>query len=119
MDHYRAEPPGGEAEYQAIEAALMETARGRRFLAEYARRNRTADTDLLLGAICRLERAVLAGPDAAEPRTSASPGRAPAEARDDDLFADDEPQCPAPDARSGLAPSLELLDLRAQLRRLT
>src|SRR5215207_6112544 len=48
----------GEAEYDAIEAAVMETARGRWFLGEYARRNRTADTQGLLEAIGRLEQAV-------------------------------------------------------------
>src|SRR4051794_2144357 len=46
------------AEYDAIEAAVMETARGRWFLGEFARRNRTADTNLLLVAIERLEQAV-------------------------------------------------------------
>src|SRR3954452_20807766 len=50
----------GEAEYEAIEAAVMETARGRWFLAEFPRRNRTADTQVLLDAIGRLEQAVVA-----------------------------------------------------------
>jgi DNA repair ATPase RecN len=44
-----------EADYEAIEGAVMETARGRWFLAEYARRNRSADTDMLLSAIGRIE----------------------------------------------------------------
>ena len=47
-----------DTEYEAIEAAMTESARGRRFLAEYARRNRSADTDVLLQAIGRLESAV-------------------------------------------------------------
>ena len=47
-----------EAEYETIEAAVMETARGRWFLAEFAQRNRTADTTMLLDAIGRLEQAV-------------------------------------------------------------
>lgn len=42
-------------EYYAIESAVLETARGRWFLEEYARRNRVADTKMLLGAISRLE----------------------------------------------------------------
>src|SRR3712207_4045327 len=46
------------AEYESIEAAVMETARGRWFLAEFAQRNRTADTTMLLDAIGRLEQAV-------------------------------------------------------------
>lgn len=40
-----------EEDYQAIQEAVMETARGRWFLAEYARRNRVADTDKVLNAI--------------------------------------------------------------------
>ena len=47
-----------KAEYETIEAAVMETARGRWFLAEFAQRNRTADTKILLEAISRLEQAV-------------------------------------------------------------
>lgn len=47
--------PLDPADYSAIEAAVLETARGRWFLAEYARRNRNADTEALLGAIGRLE----------------------------------------------------------------
>ncbi|MCT4657267.1 MAG: protein phosphatase CheZ [Cohaesibacter sp.] len=51
--------PLRQEDYQAIEAAVMETARGRWFLSEYARRNRTADTDTLLGAIDKLEKTVV------------------------------------------------------------
>jgi len=46
------------AEYEAIEAAISVTERGRWFLAEHARRNRGAETEMLLGAIARLERTV-------------------------------------------------------------
>jgi len=45
-----------EQGYAAILAAVMETTHGRWFLAEYARRNRAADTDLLLGAVAWIER---------------------------------------------------------------
>ena len=45
--------------YAALEALLRASPRGRWFLAEYARRNRAAETDLLLEAIARIERAVL------------------------------------------------------------
>jgi chemotaxis protein CheZ len=57
----RKAPPSARpaAGYTAIEAALSEHARGRWFLAEYARRNRTADTQMLLEAITKLELAVL------------------------------------------------------------
>lgn len=51
-----------DEDYEAIEAAVMETARGRWFLAEFARRNRSADTAVLLAAIERLEK--LIGTDA-------------------------------------------------------
>jgi chemotaxis protein CheZ len=47
-----------EADYGAIEQAVMETARGRWFLAEYARRNRHSDTVAVLDAIGKLESAV-------------------------------------------------------------
>jgi len=47
--------PLSEADYDMIESAVLETTRGRWFLAEYARRNRHADTTMLLGAIERLE----------------------------------------------------------------
>src|SRR3954454_21705289 len=53
------------SEYDLIESAMSESTRGRWFLGEYARRNRSADTDMLLGAIHRLENAVTSerGPD--------------------------------------------------------
>jgi chemotaxis regulatin CheY-phosphate phosphatase CheZ len=44
-----------EEDYEAIEAAVMETARGRWFLQEYTRRNRNSDTKMVLGAIKRVE----------------------------------------------------------------
>jgi hypothetical protein len=47
-----------ESDYDAICATVMESARGRWFLQEYARRNRNADTRLVLAAIERLEHLV-------------------------------------------------------------
>lgn len=44
-----------EDEYQALCAALSASARGRAFLAEYARRQRAADTEMLMAAMERLE----------------------------------------------------------------
>jgi hypothetical protein len=44
-----------EADYDAIREAFMETSRGRWFLAEYARRNRNADTRMVLDAVARIE----------------------------------------------------------------
>lgn len=43
------------ADFEAIEAAVLNTARGRWFLSEHARRNRAADTHTLLEAIRKLE----------------------------------------------------------------
>jgi chemotaxis protein CheZ len=53
--------PGAKvtAEFSAIEGLLLGTPGGRWFLAEYARRNRTADTAMLLEAITKLELAAL------------------------------------------------------------
>lgn len=44
-----------QADYEAIESTLMATARGRLFLAEYARRARGSGNARLLAAIERLE----------------------------------------------------------------
>lgn len=60
MSEGRRLTPVREEEYELIEQAVMETSRGRWFLAEYARRNRAADTRILLDAIKRLERIVSA-----------------------------------------------------------
>ena len=47
--------PPTEADYEAIATAVMETVRGRWFLGEFAKRNRNADTQLILAAIERVE----------------------------------------------------------------
>ncbi|HET8544686.1 MAG TPA: hypothetical protein VFL68_09285 [Pseudolabrys sp.] len=53
-----------EADYHAFCTALSESARGRAFLAEYARRNRNTDTRPLLTAIERLQISLAADPAA-------------------------------------------------------
>ena len=60
----RAAMPG-EADYDAISAAFMETSRGRWFLSEYAKRNRNADTSMVLDAVARIEANLAAQKDAA------------------------------------------------------
>jgi hypothetical protein len=50
----RASLPTDE-DYAAIHEAFMETARGRWFLTEYAKRNRNADTRMVLDAVERIE----------------------------------------------------------------
>jgi hypothetical protein len=47
-------------DYQAISDAFMETTRGRWFLTEYARRNRNADTAMVLAAVERIETTIAA-----------------------------------------------------------
>ena len=49
-----------EADYEAIRDAFMETSRGRWFLGEYAKRNRNADTSMVLDAVARIEGALAA-----------------------------------------------------------
>lgn len=56
MSDARSLSPLSAADYDAIAAAVVETSRGRWFLNEYARRNRQADTEMVLSAIARLER---------------------------------------------------------------
>src|SRR6478736_5018009 len=49
-----------EADYDAIRDAFMETSRGRWFLGEYAKRNRNADTSMVLDAVARIEETLAA-----------------------------------------------------------
>jgi len=53
-----APPPPTQADYEAIAAAVMGTVRGRWFLAEFAKRNRNADSALILERIDRIEKLV-------------------------------------------------------------
>ncbi len=73
----RAAQPSDE-DYGAIHEAFMETARGRWFLTEYAKRNRNADTCAVLDAVARIEdtlarqkpAAEAVEPEAIEPETA-------------------------------------------------
>jgi len=49
-----------EEDYDAISQAFMETSRGRWFLGEFAKRNRNADTRMVLDAVARIEETVAA-----------------------------------------------------------
>ncbi len=75
-------PPGvTAADYAAIEDAVMETARGRWFLLEYARRQRAAETQRLADAVDRLEDAIASmapGLAAARPPSGPEPEPEPA-----------------------------------------
>ena len=59
MSTSKAPSPIREADYEAIENALLQNARGRWFLAEYTRQNHSADTRMLLDAIAKLEASVM------------------------------------------------------------
>lgn len=64
-----ADPAATDAEYDAICHTLMETGRGRWFLAEHARRCRAVETDSLAAALGRVEAAL----EAARDRQEAAP----------------------------------------------
>src|SRR6476646_2553556 len=55
-----------EQDYEAISEAFMETSRGRWFLGEYAKRNRNADTRMVLDAVARIEESLGAQRQAAQ-----------------------------------------------------
>ena len=74
-----------EEDYNAISEAFMETSRGRWFLGEYAKRNRNADTRMVLDAVARIEETIAAQkkpvPDNRLPEALAAIKAALAEAR--------------------------------------
>src|SRR3984885_12354623 len=62
----------GEEDYAAISEAFMETSRGRWFLGEYAKRNRNADTSMVLDAGGRIEQSLAIQPKAANAQHKAA-----------------------------------------------
>jgi hypothetical protein len=68
----RAAQPS-EADYDAIQEAFMETSRGRWFLGEYAKRNRNADTKMVLDAVARIEETLAATKQPPEPEPTRDP----------------------------------------------
>ena len=74
-----------EQDYEAISQAFMETSRGRWFLGEYARRNRNADTCMVLDAVARIEQTLAAqkqpAPESGLPEALAAIRRAVDQAR--------------------------------------
>src|SRR5713226_6621813 len=73
-----------EEDYEAIREAFMETSRGRWFLGEYARRNRNADTRMVLDAVARIEESLAAQRQPA-PESGLEEARAAASAALDSL----------------------------------
>ncbi len=74
-----------EEDYEAIREAFMETSRGRWFLGEYAKRNRNADTRMVLDAVARIEESLAAqrqpAPESGLAEALTAIGRALEEAR--------------------------------------
>lgn len=71
-------PPGiSAADYSMIEQAVMETARGRWFLLEYARRQRAAETQRLADAVDRLEAMLARAPQPTPAAPPVAPQAAP------------------------------------------
>jgi hypothetical protein len=67
--------PAGADDYETLMAALSASARGRAFLAEYARRNRQADTEAILAALRKLEQRLTAQEPTPTPQPPAEPAR--------------------------------------------
>jgi hypothetical protein len=95
----------GEADYDAISAAFMETSRGRWFLSEYAKRNRNADTRMVLDAVARIEQNLAA-------QKNAAPDNELAEALAAIGSAVDEARIAASEAIDGLAIGEALAPIR-------
>jgi hypothetical protein len=93
----RAAQPS-EQDYEAINEAFMETSRGRWFLGEYAKRNRNADTRMVLDAVERIEQSL-----AAQRREEAPPDNGLADALAAIKSALDEARGTALAALDGLA----------------
>jgi hypothetical protein len=100
----RAAQPG-EADYDAISEAFMETSRGRWFLNEYAKRNRNADTRMVLDAVARIEENLAA-------QKNAAPENELAEALAVIRSAVDEARIAASEAIDGLALDQSLAPIR-------
>jgi hypothetical protein len=100
----RATQPS-EADYDAIREAFMETSRGRWFLGEYAKRNRNADTRMVLDAVARIEENLAS-------QKNAAPESALAEALAVIRDAVDEARLAASQALDGLAVEQSLAPIR-------
>src|SRR5580692_2704322 len=98
-----------EEDYEAIREAFMETSRGRWFLGEYARRNRNADTRMVLDAVARIEETLAA-------QRQPAPESGLAEALFAIRRAVDGAQAAAAAALEGLAPEEHLAPVRTGAR---
>src|SRR5881227_3972701 len=99
-----------EQDYDAIREAFMETSRGRWFLGEYARRNRNADTRMVLDAVARIEETLAT-------QRQASPPPPPEDKRAEALAAIAAAVTEAEQAASGAIDSLGLEEGLAPIRK--
>jgi hypothetical protein len=100
-----------EEDYDAISEAFMETSRGRWFLGEYAKRNRNADTRMVLDAVSRIEQTI-----AAQKQPELVPDNGLAEALAVIRSAIDEAKTAASTALDGLALEQKLAPVRKGAR---
>ncbi len=98
-----------EEDYEAIREAFMETSRGRWFLGEYARRNRNADTRMVLDAVALIEESLAA-------QRQPAPDSGPAEALPAIRRALEEARATASAALDGLALEENLASVRKAAR---
>ena len=66
MPAFDGRQPKSDVDYESVESAVLETAKGRWFLAEHARRHRVADTQTLLDALRKIEKTVVPAGNAAD-----------------------------------------------------
>lgn len=100
-----------EEDYDAISEAFMETSRGRWFLGEYAKRNRNADTRMVLDAVARIEESM-----AAQRQPAIEPDNGLAEALAAIRLAVDEGRAAALAAVDNLALEQSLAPIRKGIR---
>jgi hypothetical protein len=80
------ERPLTEADYEAIVATLTQSERGRWFLTEFAKRNRNADTRMVLDAVARIETSMARQPASADPAFAAAAAIADARRRASEIL---------------------------------
>jgi chaperonin GroEL (HSP60 family) len=81
----------GDASFEAIEAAVLKSPKGRWFLEEYARRLRSNETVSILEAIKRLERAIAP----VESQPALKPSQLKYFRQDEEIFVEPKMQAPA------------------------
>ena len=114
--------------FESLEAAVMETPRGRWFLEEFARRQRSAETLAILEILKKLENSIThpsvpAAPKAAEPAQPLKAEQLKFFKQDEEIFV--EPAIAAPSLsvvsntpRAGIAPPADSKGAKLRIQRL-